>query len=361
MRVVVIGATGNVGTSVLRTLVHDERIESIVGVARRRPRVTLPRVDWHVADVGTDPLVPVVRGADVVVHLAWQIQPQHDEPAMFRTNVIGTNRVLDAVARARVPALVYASSVGTYAPGPKEPVDETWSTSGIPGSGYSRHKAMVEQALDAFERGRPDVRVVRMRTSLVFKRQAASEIARLFIGPLLPRRLVGPEMLRVLPEIAGLKVQATHGDDIALAYHLAITTPGAHGAFNVAADPVLDAALVAEHLHAMRMPVPPSVARAAMWATFRAHLQPSEPGWLAMGRETPLIDSGRIRRELGWSPARPSLDALVELLEGIRDHAGGPTHPLEPERSGPVVPIVTAADGAKRAPESVVVGAAQDG
>lgn len=348
MRVVVIGATGNVGTSVLRTLVLDERIESIVGVARRRPRVALPRVEWHAADVGTDPLIPVVRGADVVVHLAWQIQPQHDEPAMFRTNVIGTNRVLDAVARARVPALVYASSVGTYAPGPKELVDETWPTSGIPSSVYSRHKAMVERSLDAFERANPDVRVVRMRTSLVFKRQAASEIVRLFIGPLLPRRLVSPATLRVLPDIPGLQVQATHADDIALAYHLAITTPGVRGAFNVAADPVLDAARVAEHLHGTRVPVPATLARAAMWASFRAHLQPSEPGWLAMGRETPLMDSGRIRRELGWVPAHTSLDALVELLEGVHDRAGGPTAPLEPDKSGPVVPIVSAAD----APES---------
>ena len=36
MRVVVIGATGNVGTAVLRALRDEEAVDEIVGVARRR-------------------------------------------------------------------------------------------------------------------------------------------------------------------------------------------------------------------------------------------------------------------------------------------------------------------------------------
>ena len=35
MRVVVVGATGNVGTSVVSALAADEAVESIVGLARR--------------------------------------------------------------------------------------------------------------------------------------------------------------------------------------------------------------------------------------------------------------------------------------------------------------------------------------
>ena len=59
-------------------------------------------------------------------------------------------------AAARGPALVYASSVGAYSPGPKDRrVDETWPTGGVPTSFYSRHKAEVERLLDAFEREHP--------------------------------------------------------------------------------------------------------------------------------------------------------------------------------------------------------------
>ncbi len=60
--------------------------------------------------------------------------------------------MLAAVAAAGVPALVYASSVGAYSPGPKDqPVDESWPTDGVASSFYSRHKVAVERNLDRFE------------------------------------------------------------------------------------------------------------------------------------------------------------------------------------------------------------------
>jgi hypothetical protein len=53
-----------------------------------------------------------------------------------------------------------------------------------------------------------------------------------------------------------------------------------------------------------------------------------------MGMAVPLMDSGRIRRELGWTPRHSADEALIELLEGIRESAGVPTPPLEPRRGG---------------------------
>src|SRR3954451_2458904 len=139
MRVVVVGASGNVGTSVLAALVADDDIESIVGIARRRPQLEVPKTEWIAADVATDGLEPHFEGADAVVHLAWAIQPSHDLEAVRRINVDGSARVFDATARADVPALVYASSVGAYSTGPKDrAVDESWPTDGVPTSFYSR-------------------------------------------------------------------------------------------------------------------------------------------------------------------------------------------------------------------------------
>ena len=86
MRVVVIGATGNVGTAVMRALSDDERVSSAVGVARRLPELALPKVSWMAADIESDPLA-MFEGADAVIHLAWKIQPQRDENELVRTNV----------------------------------------------------------------------------------------------------------------------------------------------------------------------------------------------------------------------------------------------------------------------------------
>src|SRR5207248_9473075 len=138
--------------------------ESVLGMARRVPPRRWPKTEWEQADVVRDDLASRFQGADAVVHLAWAIQPSRDEATLHAVNVEGSRRVFDAVARAGVPALVYASSVGAYAPGPKDrAVDESWPTTGIATSFYSRHKAAVERILDSFEAAHPGVRVVRLR------------------------------------------------------------------------------------------------------------------------------------------------------------------------------------------------------
>jgi UDP-glucose 4-epimerase len=132
MKVAIVGATGNMGSALLRALEHDERVREIVGIARRLPDREVPKVTWRRADIVTDDLAPVFEGADVVVHLAWLIQPSRDEQTLHAVNVEGSRRVFEAAAHAGAGALVYASSVGAYSPGPKDrPVDETWPTDGM--------------------------------------------------------------------------------------------------------------------------------------------------------------------------------------------------------------------------------------
>src|SRR5947209_10561065 len=189
MRVVVTGATGNVGTSVLEALASEPAVEEIVGLARRRPEQDFPRTTFVTADIVDADLTSIFRGADVVVHLAWLIQPGRDESVTHAVNVTGSERVFAAAVSAGVPTIVYASSVGAYSPGPKDhAVDESWPTEGIETSFYSRHKAATERLLDRLEREHPHMRVVRLRPGLIFKAEAATELRRRFAGPVLPPR-----------------------------------------------------------------------------------------------------------------------------------------------------------------------------
>ena len=55
-----------------------------------------------------------------------------------------------------------------------------------------------------------------------------------------------------------------------------------------------------------------------------------------MGMSVPVMDTTRIRRELGWAPRHDADAALLELLEGMRDGAGAPTPPLDPGTGGPL-------------------------
>ncbi|AJM76835.1 hypothetical protein APU90_06165 [Rathayibacter toxicus] len=64
MRIAVVGASGNLGTALLRRLQHEESVDGIVGISRRAPHR----------------LRDVFAGMDAVVHLAWALQPSHSEP-----------------------------------------------------------------------------------------------------------------------------------------------------------------------------------------------------------------------------------------------------------------------------------------
>src|SRR4051794_28284880 len=150
--VAVTGATGNVGTALLRRLA-DSGVAEVRGLARRSPPDVAPYdgVRWHLADLGevaAERVLPdFLAGADAVVHLAWALQPGRHPEALRRVNVEGTRRVVRAAVAAGVGHVVHMSSVGAYAPGASETkVTEDWPTTGIPTSQYSRDKAEAERA-----------------------------------------------------------------------------------------------------------------------------------------------------------------------------------------------------------------------
>lgn len=328
MRVVVVGATGNVGLATVRALQESTDIHEVVGIARRAPSGDLEGARWVEADVTRDDLVPCFEGADAVIHLAWSIQPVRDLARLWATNVEGSQRVFDAVAAAGVPTLVYASSVGAYSPGPNEPVDESWPTHGIETSAYSRQKAYVERLVDLFEAANPAIRVVRLRPALIFQRESAEAQRRLFLGPLVPPALLRPGRLPVFPDVDGVRFQAVHSDDVADAYLRAVTSE-VRGAFNIAAEPVLSTAHLAAVLGARPVAVPRRLARPVVAATWHARLHPISPGWYDLAVRSPLLDTSRARTELGWSAQHDATDAVRALLTGIADRRGGPTPPLQ--------------------------------
>ncbi|MFD3543559.1 NAD-dependent epimerase/dehydratase family protein [Streptomyces sp. NPDC058662] len=330
LRVVVVGATGNVGTSVVQACADSPAVGSVLGIARRVPRWRPAKTAWAAADIEPDgpDLVPLFAGADAVIHLAWKFQPTHHPVQTWSTNVLGSVRVFEAVAAAGVPALIHASSVGAYSPGPKDrAVDESWPTHGWPQAAYTREKAYLERVLDAFEQSHPGLRVVRMRPAFLFKRTAASEQRRIFAGRLLPGRLVRPGLIPAVPELAGLTFQALHTDDAAAAYLSAASRP-VRGPFNLAAEPPLDARVLAGILRARPLSVPTAPVRAALAAAWRLHLVPASPDLFDAVLRLPLMDSSRAREELDWRPAHTAVEAVEEFLAGLRDGAGMPTAPL---------------------------------
>jgi nucleoside-diphosphate-sugar epimerase len=333
MRIVVTGASGNVGSALLRRLAAAGQHE-VVGIARRPPEDVAPfdAATWVGVDLSNDDDVESLRdaltGADAVVHLAWGFQPSHREDRLAALGVGGTRRVIEAVVAAGVPHLVHMSSVGAYSPKRDDtPVDETWPTQGVPTSMYSRHKAAAERLLDQLESDAPDVVVTRMRPGIVGQRSAGSALLRYGLPGLVPAAVLGH--VPVLPLDPRLTVPMVHADDLADAI-VRVLESRAPGAFNVAAPPAVTAHSIADVLGARLVPVPFAVVRAAASLSWHARLQQVDPGWLDLGYAVPLLDTTRATTELGWTPAHDGLSVLAETVEGMQDGAAGRSPVLRP-------------------------------
>jgi UDP-glucose 4-epimerase len=155
-----------------------------------------------------------------------------------------------------------------------------------------------------------------------------------FGGPFFPGFLARPEFINLIPEIKGLRFQVVHSYEVGEAYRLALLHD-LHGAFNLAADRVLDVHEVGRVLNTRPVPIPVQLARAGARLSWQLRLQPMVDGWLDLALSSPILDTSRARQELSWMPQRSAEDTVLDLLAGLREGAGLDTPTLSPKIGDP--------------------------
>lgn len=340
MRIVITGASGNVGTALLRRLARDGGGHELVGVCRRPPVTGEPysAATWVALDLArpgvAEDLRPVLRGADAVVHLAWGFQPSRDVAYLHRLGIEGTRAVVGAAQAEGVRHLVHMSSVGAYSPGPGPDgpgagrVTEDWPTDGIDTLAYSREKVAAERLLDEHERLHPDgTAVARLRPGLIVQRDAGSALLRYGVPAYVPGGLL--RHVPLLPLDRDLVVPLVHADDVADAV-ARVLERRATGPFNLAADPPVTREVIASVLDARPVHLPRQVLRTAAALAWQLHLQPLDPGWIDLAFAVPLLDTTRARTELGWAPRVDARSALADAVDGMADTAATASPALRP-------------------------------
>jgi dihydroflavonol-4-reductase len=118
MTVVVTGASGHIGANLVRTLVGEGRRVRVL--VRRQERaldgVECERVTGDVLDPSS--VDRLVRGADVVYHLAAKISLADRDDECGRINVEGVRNVTEASLRHGVRRLIHFSSIHALSPEP---------------------------------------------------------------------------------------------------------------------------------------------------------------------------------------------------------------------------------------------------
>ena len=162
MRIALTGATGYTGGRLLARFCADGH--QVAALARAGPRTPPAAVGvrWVEGDLlDADALRRLVEGVDAVVHVAAVYRTAGHSDSYYReVNVGGTERLLEAAARAGVRRFVHTSTVGVHGDVKHPPADE--SAPIAPGDIYQLTKAEGEAvAFDYYRRRGVPVAVVR--------------------------------------------------------------------------------------------------------------------------------------------------------------------------------------------------------
>src|SRR5215207_504275 len=330
--VAVTGPTGTFGFGLVPLLEADERVDRIVGIARRPFDPAAQgwrRMDYRRGDV-RDPasLEAAFAGADVVVHLAFIITGATSGATAREINVEGTLNAVRAAAAAGATRFVYASSVAAYGFHEDNPVGmtEQWPTRPADHLFYAQEKAELEELLVAEVARHPGLALYLPRPPIVVgphtvgaKAQVPGALAPLAplarrAGTLLGRRRLP---LPVPIPVPDLPMQLVHEEDVGRALVLCIVGAGPPGAYNIAADDVLSAPEVVRELGFLPIPVPARLARTparAVAALAALPLSPPATAWAEALSHPAVMDTTKAKRDLGWSPLHTARDALRATL-----------------------------------------------
>jgi len=138
VEILIVGGAGDVGRHLTDDFIqagHTVRILDLV--PRNQQLMTNPGIAYYQGNLTDKTLVTeVVRGSDVIVHLAWSFA---DDPhTIFSTDIQGTANLLDAAAASSgVRSFIYASTAVVYGRAIHHPVTE-------------RHPCLIEDARKPF-------------------------------------------------------------------------------------------------------------------------------------------------------------------------------------------------------------------
>ncbi len=331
LTVAVTGPTGDLGIALVDGLERSRRVKRIVGMARRPFDPSSrgwKKTEYRQGDVRDAAGVrDAMKGADVVVHLAFAIVGGGDSQAI---NVDGSRNVFEAAVDARAKRICYASSVAAYGFHKDNPawLDEHVPTRGTPAHFYSRQKAEVERVLEDVLAGQTRTSAYVFRPCIVAGPKAQmllEELPYIRLGEAVPdsvSRVVSwlPMLKPVIPD-PGVRFQLVHEDDVASAFLAGALGKGEPGAYNLAASGTLAMSDLADALGWYSIPVPDLAVNVTAGAIARLPGAPEQLGWIQAMRGPVLMRTDRARKLLGWRPQHTSRQTLAALVQAYREES----------------------------------------
>jgi len=304
--VVVTGISGNLGRT-LTKLLH--RTDRIVGLDRR-PFAGAPKdVELFQLDLRKKKAEDVFRIHDVkaVIHMGIMHDPRMSSEEHHSFNVVGTTRVLDAVAKYGVKKVVVLSSANVYGPSPDNSNFLSEDAPLMAASRFSGVRDLIE--VDMLAHGffwrHPDIETVILRPVHI-------------VGPTIRNAPSNYLRLRYPWVLAGFDpmLQLIHQEDAARAMVEALR-PGLRGVYNVVGPGEVPLSAVLRELGRTPIPVPHPIARPLLGTLFRYRLANFPPPELDHIQFLCMVDGSRWTADVGWVPGR-SMKDTIRSVDGER-------------------------------------------
>ncbi|MEU9415482.1 SDR family oxidoreductase [Streptomyces sp. NPDC048272] len=301
--IAVTGAASGVGAALVARLVESDEVKQVVAIDERRGDCAAAQ--WHVLDVRDPAIAEKLRGADVVVHLALDLDLETDPAARTAYNVRGTQTVLTAAAAAGVHRVVLCTSAMVYGALPDNDIpltedSELRATAEATGVGDLLE---IERLGRRAPRAHPGLNVTVVRPAVLV---GGTDTA-------LTRYFESPRLLVV----AGSRPtwQFCHVEDLVSALEYAALEK-VEGELAVGCEGWLEQEEVEELSGIRRMELPSAVALGAAARLHRIGLTPSPAGDLAYTMH-PWVVSVSGLHAAGWRSRWTNEEVLAELLQEV--------------------------------------------
>ena len=307
--VAVTGASGYLAERLIDALCEDASIERVLGFHARSPDIRHEKFVFDELDVRNPALEARFEGVDVVVHLAFIMDPIKDEAHMRDVNVNGSQNVFRCAGRAGVRKVVYPSSGVAYGAHPDNdaPLTEESPLRANLDFSYAAHTLEVEYVVKEFRDEFPDVNVTVLRPSIVF-------------GPNVDNAW---SHVLEMPVIFGIKghsppFQFIHEADVTSALEFAVHND-LDGVYNLAPDDWISTEEILQELGRRRVDIPEAAAFAVAGRLWEWGLAEAPAGMLHYVMYPWVMSPARLNAA-GFMCSRSSLQALRETATIAREH-----------------------------------------